>query len=327
MPNKTEKPKQTAKQLIRKMVNKGITFNYISDSDVENYLSNINNYLRTASYRKNYQKYQRGKNSGKYIHLDFSYLQELSTIDMHFRFLVSKMCLDIEHALKVHMLKDIELDHSTDGYDIVSDFLSQNQYIISKLEAISTSPYTANLIKKYFTLQSSYNTAKRKVIHTIVNYNDCPAWVLLETLSFGDLIKFYAFYYKVPSSTIISPQIINLVKSLRNGAAHNNCILADLTSGSSKAPPKEIHHAIKKISSISTTQRKKKLLCRSMLEFVSLLYVYKLVVSENVKYHRINELKSLFLERMKQKKTFFRDNELIKSNYAFARKVINDFFQ
>lgn len=151
MGNRTDKPKQTAQQLIAKMKNeKGISFKHTSESDAENYLANINNYLRTAAYRKNYQKHTKGINNGKYICLDFAYLQELSTIDMHFRFIVSKMCLDIEHDLKVKMLKDIESDPSTDGYDIVKCFLAQNTYIIGKLEATSSSPFTSDLIHKYF---------------------------------------------------------------------------------------------------------------------------------------------------------------------------------
>ena len=109
MGNKTDKPKQTALQLVMKMKNeKGIQFKYTSESKAENYLANVNNYLRTAAYRKNYQKHTKGINNGKYIGLDFAYLQELSTIDMHFRFIVSKMSLDIEHDLKVQMLKNIE---------------------------------------------------------------------------------------------------------------------------------------------------------------------------------------------------------------------------
>ena len=163
MGNKTKKPKQTAQQLISKMkIEKGISFKYASESDAENYLSNINNYLRTASYRKNYQKHTKGIHKGKYIGLDFSYLQELSTIDMHFRFIVSKMCLDIEHDLKVKMLKDIESDSSTDGYDIVKDFLTQNSYIIGKLEANSASPFTSDLIHKYFTVKRTFNQSKKK---------------------------------------------------------------------------------------------------------------------------------------------------------------------
>ena len=65
---------------------------------------------------------------------------------MHFRFLVSKMCLDIEHDLEVRMLKDIETDPTTDGYDIVNIFLSHNNYIIGKLEATSASPFTSDLV-------------------------------------------------------------------------------------------------------------------------------------------------------------------------------------
>ena len=63
MGNRTDKPKQTAQQLIAKMKNeKGISFKYTSESDAENYLANINNYLRTAAYRKNYQKHKKGIN-------------------------------------------------------------------------------------------------------------------------------------------------------------------------------------------------------------------------------------------------------------------------
>lgn len=49
--NKVEKPKQTAQQLITKMkIEKGIQFKYTSEADAENYLTNVNNYLRTAAY-------------------------------------------------------------------------------------------------------------------------------------------------------------------------------------------------------------------------------------------------------------------------------------
>ena len=63
-----------------------------------------------------------------------------------------------------------------------------------------------------------------------------------------------------------------------------------------------------------------------MLEFVSLLYVYNLIVSDKVKLHRIKELNGLFFDRMLDKKEFFKNNQLIKSNYDFICKVINFFF-
>lgn len=276
---------------------KGIQFKYTSKKDAEIYLANVNNYFRTAAYRKNYQKYLNGKNKGKYI----------------------------EHALKVQMVKDIEADTTTDGYDITTTFLAQNQRIREKIESTCTSPFTGDLIKKYFTLQSIYNPKRRCTEYKITAYEDCPAWVLLELLSFGDLIRFYKFYYENRNVPQIPISIIHLVKNLRNATAHNNCIIANLAHGTSFAP-RELSQVIRTIPTISDNQRKKKLSCRPMLEFTALLYVYRIVVSEKVKYHRIKELKYLFFKRMPQKKGFFKDNDLIKSNYEFACTLITTFF-
>lgn len=326
MSNQTEKPKQTAAQLIEKMKSKGITFHYISEQKAADFLSGHNNYMRTASYRKNYQKYPKGPNTGKYMNLDFSYLQELSVIDMHFRFLISKMCSDIEHDLKVRMLREIELDSTTDGYDIVTGFLGSNAYILGKLEGTSASPFTCDLIQKYFTVVSIQNPLKRRPQNKITDYRQCPAWVLLELLTFGDFIKFYEYYNQSRSiRTGIPVPVIHLVKSMRNGAAHNNCILANLDHGSSRAPG-VIERAVQNFPSISKSQRQKKLSCRPMLEFVALLYTYDLTVSEKVKFHRIQELRELFFHRMVEKKAFFEHNDLIRTNYEFACKIISGFF-
>ena len=108
--NRTDKPKMTSKALVDKLRDeKGVSFKYVTEDNAEKYLAQINNYLRTASYRKNYQKYLNGPSKGKYIDLDFAYLQELSTVDMHLRNLVTKMCIDIEHDLKVLLLENLEM--------------------------------------------------------------------------------------------------------------------------------------------------------------------------------------------------------------------------
>lgn len=48
------KPKKTVEEIVDKMKkDKGITFNYMSRLKAIEFLSSTNNYLRTASYRKN----------------------------------------------------------------------------------------------------------------------------------------------------------------------------------------------------------------------------------------------------------------------------------
>lgn len=323
--NKINKPKLTSSQLVNKLRDeKGVTFNYISEQEAEEFLRDRNNYMRTASYRKNFSKYEEGIHKGKYINLDFSYLQELSVIDMHLRHLITKMCLDIEHDLKVRMLKDAEDDATVDGYSIVEQFLNSNSYIVEKLEATSASPFTNDLLCKYFTIQQKVNRSTGKNYNKIIGF-DCPIWVLLELITFGDFIRFYEFYYNKTGQKHISLTLINLTKSLRNGSAHNNCILADITKGSSRVPA-IVSQEIARISDITKSQRNKKLSSRVMLELVAMLLLYKQVVSEKVKHHRIQELKTFVDGRMIEKKAYFSDNLLLKSSYEFLRKVIYAFF-
>ena len=88
------KPKKTAEELVQMLHDeKGIQFHLISEEQAVECFSQRNNYLRTASYRKNYPKHIAGPNAGKYIHLEFAYLAELSTLDFYLRELLLQMCI------------------------------------------------------------------------------------------------------------------------------------------------------------------------------------------------------------------------------------------
>lgn len=52
-----------------------------------------------------------------------------------------------------------------DGYKIVDNFLKANPFIVGKLEASTTSPFTANLLKKYFTVTQIFNNIRRSVMN------------------------------------------------------------------------------------------------------------------------------------------------------------------
>ena len=326
MSNIEEKPVLSSAQLIQKMKDeKGITFCIVSEKEAEEYLFNINNFLRTASYRKNYQKYQKGSNEGKYINLDFAYLKELSTIDMHFRMEIIHLCIDIEHDLKVKILQEVEKSN-IDGYSVVREFLAKNEGIVKKIAANCSSPFTCNLIQKYFTIEEEIEPIKNKKVNIISKYDDCPIWVFLELITFGDLIYFYTFFCEqMEIRPIISKSLLHLVKNLRNGCAHNNCILANLSAETSKTPP-EISRAVSGIK-IAKDQRRKKLTCRPVLEFVTLLYVYDKLVSKKVKQKGFEKLYKLFTNRMLRNKEYFKDNELIKSTYDFSMKTLSFFYK
>lgn len=328
MSNIQNKPILTSTQLVSKMKEeKGISFSLVSELEVKEYLFNVNNFLRTASYRKNFQKNQKGTNKGKYINLDFAYLKELSIIDMHFRMEVIHLCIDIEHDLKVKILQEVETNSKIDGYSIVKDFLESNEKILKRIAANCSSPFTCDLIRKYFTIEEQIDSITNKRVNNISKYDDCPIWVFLELITFGDLIYFYKFFCEQNEiKPIISNSLLHLVKNLRNGCAHNNCILANLSSSTSKAP-QEISRLVSNIKGISKSQMQKKLTCRPVLEFVTLLYVYDRIVSEKVKEKGVEKLYSLISNRMLRNKNYFTNNELIKSTYEFSKKILLFFYE
>ena len=64
----------TTPELIEHMKEKGITFNIISEEDAGLFLQDKNYYMKLASYRANYSKYETGSKTGQYKNLDFAYL-------------------------------------------------------------------------------------------------------------------------------------------------------------------------------------------------------------------------------------------------------------
>ena len=80
---------------------------------------------------------------------------------MYLRDIIVRMCIDIEHDLKVKLVNDVESDATENGYDIVDQFLNKYSYIRdNKLAATVSSPYTYGLASKYFVINKVKNKKK-----------------------------------------------------------------------------------------------------------------------------------------------------------------------
>lgn len=314
-------PKKTPEELLQKMDEKNIRNEFKTKEETIEYLQIRNNYFRTASYRKNYIKYTEGESEGKYIDLDFSYLTELATIDMHLRFLVLKMCLDIEHSLKVDLLSDISSNDNEDGYSIVETFLNKNEYILDNIFYKSNSAYVGDLINKYFVFET-HKDENGKTIRDKVTIN-CPVWAFMEIITFGDFTKFYTAYYELyPKNNARYFGLINSVKSLRNACAHNNCIIHDLRKGHTRPSP-TISQFVAKIPTIKKSERQTVLTVRTVYELTALVYFYSLVVFEPVKQHRLFELSDFVNNRMVKNEKYFEKQDILKSSYRFFKKIVD----
>lgn len=295
-------------ELIQHMKNRGITFNEISENDAKQFLQNNNYYMKLAAYRANYDKCDTGKRQGQYKKLDFGYLKELSTIDMYLRYIVMDMCLDIEHVIKVRLIKNITNNPSEDGYDIVRKFIDQddNLRILKNIRSHKSGEYCKDLIEKY--------------------YPYFPVWVFVELISFGDLLYFCSFYEKIYGVQIINNKLMNTVRDVRNAAAHSNCLLNKMTEkiDSTKQVNNEISSFIIGMKNISKTSRVNNLSYKFTNSFVTVLYVYDSLMNEIPKQKRYKEIQELMNGRVVKNKQFFQSNSKIIGVYNFHKKVIDN---
>ena len=318
------KPMLTVDALIEHAKDKGIRFEKMSEQDAKEYLDKNNNYFKLTSYRKNYPKAVGGSNAGQYIHLDFAYLIELARIDVEIRHILLKMCLDIEHFLKVSLIKAVE-DHlqsgDEDGYKIVTDFMvdagrddfgiraenasKRSGSISRRIQQNKKNPYCEGLIAKYC--------------------DEMPIWVLVELISFGDLKDLISYYSEATGWPLpVDVQSLDRVRQIRNAAAHSNCMINDLTcpGGATKTPPFITNFVSN--ASISRPTREKRLSNRRINQIVHLLYVYdKVVCSENTREIRLTELKELIDERMLLHADYFQQNDMLTATYGFFKKIID----
>ena len=318
--NSVNKPKLTSSQLVVKMRDeKGILFNVMDENTAEKYLREHNNYFRTAAYRKNYSKYQAGPNIGKYFCLEFSYLCEISKLDMYLREILLQMCLDVEHALKVNLLADIEDDPNEDGYSIVTDFLIDNPSVKNSIAHTSGSSFTSGLIQKYFAIDCETGTP-------IITNVDCPVWVLAECITFGDFVRLYNYYYLRcnKSEKIIDKGIVNPVRALRNACGHNSCMLFDLKEHTGKTTPGAlVTQFVAKVPDIGERERRKKLSCRPLFEICCLLYAEQTYVTKEVRKHQMDKLKDFVNGRLYEHPEAFENSQIISSAFDFLRKMVD----
>ena len=295
-------------ELIQHMKNRGITFNEISENDAKQFLQNNNYYMKLAAYRANYDKCDTGKRQGQYKKLDFGYLKELSTIDMYLRYIVMDMCLDIEHVIKVRLIKNITNNPSEDGYDIVRKFIDQddNLRILKNIRSHKSGEYCKDLIEKY--------------------YPYFPVWVFVELISFGDLLYFCSFYEKIYGVQIINNKLMNTVRDVRNAAAHSNCLLNKMTEkiDSTKQVNNEISSFIIGMKNISKTSRVNNLSYKFTNSFVTVLYVYDSLMNEIPKQKRYKEIQEFMNGRVVKNKQIFQSNSKIIGVYNFHKKVIDN---
>lgn len=292
-------PKLTEAQAVERLKGKGIKFNIMSKEEAIIRLKTNTYLFKIGVYRLNYNK----DSSGKYIDLDFAYMDDLAILDMRFRRIMLDMSLNLEHALKTLVQSNVTKEKHEDGYSIVKEFELNKNFNVSDVFG-------------------KYSKEKHYLYNVSSKHSKAPSiWVLLEIMSFGDLSKFIEFYYnrtriqkykfKLPS------RLIRYAKNVRNAAAHNNPLLVNLNKGRNISPDPKIMQINAEIGIDEYICRKPKI-----NDILCLFYLHDLSCSDGVKKHLISELKG-FQTRAKRNNLYYEKNEHLLKMYETLGLLID----
>ena len=150
-----------------------------------------------------------------------------------------------------------------------------------------------------------------------------PAWVFVELISFGDMVKLYEYYTERYPGRLKDSDLLYSIRDLRNATAHSNCLINKLQKGTNK-PSVKIIKFVSNIDGIGASMRKNKLSNKFLYDFVTLLYVYnEFINADVVKEKRFKQLQEFIDGRAIKNKEYFDKNECIKTAYFFVKKVVD----
>ena len=298
---------ETPDNLISQMETKGIQFNIYSKEASKEFLTNHSYYKKISSYQNNFHTYIDKCGQRKFSDLDFGYLVELSRLDMEFRFLVLKMCLNFEHTLKVIALEKC-LENGEDGYQIIEDYFNEFPEEKEKILRHKNNVYCKDLIE--------------------TNEARIPIWVFFEVVSFGGLRKFCSFIKRKGYFEEWEIDIFVIIAGLRNAAAHSHCLFSQLIRSGNVSPHHKIMRYVAGISGITKTQKKNYLRSNCINDFVTLLYAFEYYVkSDGILNHTKDDIKQLFYKRMLQHKNYFTNCNTVKNSYNFIIKILDNWLK
>lgn len=292
-------------EMIEYMEKNGIRFEIDTKETAKEFLEIHGNILQVASYRANYRIRTETPNKGKYIDLDFAYLRELFSIDRDLRYIIMRMVLDIEHYLKVRLLRAIENNPEEDGLWIIRRFIARDRDLtaLRRMPFHRTGDYCRELIEKY--------------------YPYFPAKVYVELIPLSELAELCEFYYQMYQDQIVDKVMINSVKDIRNDAAHDNSMINRLLVGNN-SPHQRVEDRVRTIQGIGEKARDKKLRNKFTYDFVCLMFTYDDIVPDSeIKRSCYEEMRNLFEVRMLRHKDWFEKNNNITSTYDFCKKVLD----
>ncbi len=309
-------PLLSVDEQIAQMKRQGITFNLCSEDEAREHLSNRTYYFKLRSYRTLYDKRVGGERDGQYIGLDFGHLRALASLDRDLRYALLPLTLDVEHAARTKLMRNITEMPDEDGYTVCADYMESLNHDERRrrrgdVGQLDKDIYCQALLAKY-----GKDPAKM------------PVWVLLELFSFGSFIDLYLFcgHRWEDASMLNEHYYLRQAKSVRNACAHSSNMVNGfgIRDDEIKTNP-GVGAALAK-TGLSHRVRTSKMKNPRLKQIVTLMYLHADLVTAGSGRRRAVADMQILKTKMESSRETFAANDNIRSSIDFLCKLIDCWF-
>lgn len=290
---KAEKELLNYGKLIEKMNAIGICFNRITEEEAKIIISEKSYYYKIASYRKLFHK-----SNNKY-NIEFESLSDIASIDMQLRYQLLKMCLDIEHSIKTKLMDAFVRNTQIDAYNFVEKYERLYPDGYNKcINNLKYNPYLADMYKK------------RK--------DKLPIWVLIEIMSFGELLNLVELYYLEFTKKNRLQKAFEygkFVRNIRNTCAHSNVFLLNITNSRTKISTSVVSVAEQVHLKRDDINHPK------LHDLFCLMILHHEYCSIDIQHHRRAEAIDL-LKRASRKGSYYKNNQDLVKTFKVIKKML-----
>ena len=313
---KEDVPLLSIDEQIAQLKEKGVTFELCSEDEAKSYLADRTYYFKIRSFRTLYDKRVGGDRDGQYINLDFGHLRALASLDRDLRYALLPLTLDVEHAARTKLIRNITERPDEDGYGVCADYMAslnkdERNRRRGDVAMLKHDLYCRDLLLKY-----GKDPAKM------------PAWVLLELFSFGSIAGFYLFCAKRWDEKIMEKEhyMLRQAQFIRNACAHSSNMVNGFGAQDDEIETNTMVENALAETGLSHRVRTSKMKNPRLKQIATLMYLHSRLVTEGTGRRRaVADMQALKASMNKSLETLSA-NDIVRSSLAFLITLIDNWF-
>ena len=313
---KEDVPLLSIDEQIAQLKEKGVTFELCSEDEAKSYLADRTYYFKIRSFRTLYDKRVGGDRDGQYINLDFGHLRALASLDRDLRYALLPLTLDVEHAARTKLIRNITESPDEDGYGVCADYMAslnkdERNRRRGDVAMLKHDLYCRDLLLKY-----GKDPAKM------------PAWVLLELFSFGSIAGFYLFCAKRWDEKIMEKEhyMLRQAQFIRNACAHSSNMVNGFGAQDDEIETNTMVENALAETGLSHRVRTSKMKNPRLKQIATLLYLHSRLVTVGTGRRRaVADMQALKASMNKSLETLSA-NDIVRSSLSFLIALIDNWF-